>query len=97
MREYKCRVCGKKFRDLFIHLHKNEEKLLKELPTIIMLRKKDIKPSHLKEYKEIEDFIDYKLKTKKKCFCGGEIIRCRYSSNEYSTPTVICSRCRFLW
>ena len=97
MKKYICRVCGKKFDDLLIHLHKNEEELLKHRPKALALRKDDIKPDHLKEFDRIEKSISWLTGGEELCFCGGDIISHTYGNDEYFSVEVVCDKCGFIW
>jgi len=96
--EFTCRVCGKPFTELIIHLHKDENNLLIERPRAISMGTSDIKEDHLKEYEEIDKSVWNALKENKKyadkrCFCGGKI-SCIQDSEGWSCW---CEKCGFLW
>ena len=92
MKKYTCRVCGKRFTDLMVHLNKNEKKLLIDKPKFLSLDRRDIKPDHLDMYEKID--INW---SEEKCFCGGDIVA--YSCGDEGNPLVevSCNRCGFLW
>lgn len=97
MKRYKCRVCGKEFSALIIHLHKDEENLLKEKSSPFSLDRRDIKPDHLSEYKIIKRSLTWDG-FRQRCFCGGYIASyfCE-EEDELVEISCVCNRCKFLW
>ena len=97
MKRYKCRVCGKKFNDLMVHLHIKEEELLRDNPAFLSLGEYDVKPDHLKEFRKIRNSINWRTGSEEKCFCGGKIEASCSGNEEYFLVEVSCTRCGFLW
>lgn len=92
MKKYKCRVCGKNFDDLMVHLHRDEENLLKENPKSLSLDRRDIKQDHLDMYEKID--INW---SEEKCFCGGTIVAYHCRDRKNPLVEIFCKKCGFLW
>ncbi len=94
---YKCRVCGKEFKNLLVHLRINGVELLKneEIIELLCLSEYNMKRDHINEFRKVKNSLN--MDSLEKCLCGGNIVSDLWYKNSNLFPINICEECGFVW